>query len=104
MSEGLLSPIQELKCEGKMVFDSNKADAIFSVRQVPNGRLVGETKSSSTKYDVIDELFRSHQQFRLMGKDDSGSNIIVNNCYLTSIERSFEIGVSPEISGDFNCF
>lgn len=104
MSESLLSPIQELKCEGKIVYNSDEIDAIFSVRQMPNGRLVGEIKSSSIKYEVVDKLFRSHKWFKLIGKDDSGSTIVINYCYLTGIERSFGIGASPEISGDFNCF
>lgn len=104
MSESLFSPIQELKCEGKVVFNSSEVDAIFSVRQMPNGKLVGDIKSSSTTDDVMYNLFRSHESFQLIGKDDSGSTIVINNCYLTSIKRSFGTGASPEISGDFNCF
>lgn len=100
MAEELFSPLQEYRCKGKMVYNSKEFNTVFSVKQMQNGRLVGEMEISSITYGKLHRLFESHNWFRLSGIDDTWLSISVNNCYLTSITYD----ASTRASAKFNAF
>ena len=100
MAEKLFSPLHEYRCEGKMIYDSNESNVDFLVRQMQNGRLVGEIETSSVTFGTVHDLLRSGKWFQLSGIDDSGSRIAVDHCYLTGVSG----GTDPRVSAKFNAF
>lgn len=98
MSKELFSPIQEFECKGKIIFDSNEFDTNFLLKQMENGRLVGEFEILSASYGTLYEIFSSGKSFRLSGVDKAGLQITVDRCYLTSLRGG------TKISAKFNAF
>jgi len=97
MSQDLLSPIQEFKCRGKMVVESNELDVEFLIKQMGNGRLVGELETTAP-WRTLNKIFESHKRFRLIGSDENHLAVNVDHCYLTSLS-----GCTKTLAG-FNAF
>jgi len=100
MAEMPFSPLHEYRCKGKLIYDSREFNVDFLIKQMQNGRLVGEIKASSTTYRIFYDLLHSFKEFKLSGRDDSGSRIVVDHCYLIKLTDS----IDSTVSAKFNAF
>lgn len=101
MEDMLSSSLHEYKCKGKLLSDSTEWDVDFILRQMENGRLIGKINAPWEALKTLDELLKSFKEFRLFGKDESGSEIVVNSCYLTGFTISTDV---PTVSAEFVAF
>lgn len=100
MAEGLHLPLREYNCKGKIHYNSQDIDVAFVLKQMQNGKLMGRIETSSELTELSKQFLTSNiASFSLRGTDDSGSIILVDSCYLTSLT----IGTMP-IVGDFIAF
>jgi len=99
MSEKLCHPLREYKCKGKMHYNSCDFDTDFTFSQMHNGHIVGKVETSSQVgiTELSKECFNTEVKlFSLSGIDESGSEIIVEQCYFSSVR----IGTQPVV-GEF---
>jgi hypothetical protein len=98
VAETLIVPAIEFKCDGKMSFGTENIEVEYQIKQMQNGRIIGNLATPSKNYPKIDTLFRSRSgYFKLEGVDNNGSEVKVDRCFLNSLHW----GTDPKTSGRF---